>query len=393
LRTPFRVVAIIAVAVVVVGGAVAVAAALGDDGTRPPRVSLAGAVAGWLSADRPPGVTAELRLTTRLVDTGRLATGAALLAGATGTVHVAANGHALLDVRTPRGQTTIAFDGRSLTVYEAPSNTVYRLDAPAALTQASNAAGAHGTPDVASIGLALEALASEAQLTGPDPGVTAGQPSYTLRLSPRRDAGLLGALEVAWDAVRGVPLRVALYAEGRAEPVAELEATSVEYAPVPDADVTLHAPADARVVDLSSQLDELRAQAEANLGGRPTAEGVPAVSGAVPFALRAPDALVGLPRQSVRAIEWDGQTAALALYGRGLGQMAVFEQRANGPDGVAGIESLALPHVAIEGASGWELVTALGTVIHVERDGVRYTVAGSLPAVAAETVVRELLIR
>ena len=391
MRRPSRLVAVAAVAgTLAAGGAVAVAATLDDAGARPPRTTLAGAVSRWLSAERPAGVTAELRLTTRLVDTGRLADGAALLAGATGTVHVAPNGRARLDVRTVRGDAVVTFDGQRVAIYDARTNTVYRLDAPEALRQAVTGAAAADDPTGGAVALALAGLATQASVSGPEPGNTAGQPSYSVRLSPRRDAGLLGALEVAWDAVRGVPLRVALYAEGGAEPVVELEATEISYAPVAESDLTMELPADAREVDLASRLDDLRSEAEQHLdaGG---AEGVEAVARAVPFALRAPATLVGLPRSDVRAVVLDGRSGAVALYGRGLGQVVVVQEPAGAGDLAEEGRSGALPRVAIEGAAGWELVTALGTVLRVERDGVRYTVAGSVPAVAAEAAVRELL--
>jgi hypothetical protein len=391
LRRPSRLIAVAAVAgTLAAGGAVAVAAGLDGGRDYPPRTTLAGAVSRWLGAERPAGVTAEVRLTTRLVDTGRLADGAALLAGATGTVHVASNGHARLDVRTVRGDAVVTFDGERLAIYDARTNTVYRLDAPVALRQAVAQAAEGGAPSSAAIAVALAGLATQASVRGPEPGNTAGQPSYTVRLSPRRDAGLLGALEVAWDAVRGVPLRVALYAEGGDEPVVELEATEVSYAPVAEADVTIEPPGDARVVDLASRLDDLRAEAEQHLDAE-GAEGVEAVSRAVPFGLRAPEALVGLPLSGIRAVTWDGRPAAVALYGRGLGQVVVLQEPAGAGDLAAEGRAGALPRVAIEGAVGWELVTALGTVLRVEREGVRYTVAGSVPAVAAEAAVRELL--
>ena len=71
------------------------------------------------------------------------------------------------------------------------------------------------------------------------PDNVAGQPAYRLRVSPRRDAGLLGALELAWDAERGVPLRVALFAEGKDAPVADLAVTSIAYAPVAPEDLAV----------------------------------------------------------------------------------------------------------------------------------------------------------
>ena len=61
---------------------------------------------------------------------------------------------------------------------------------------------------------------------------TAGQPSYTVRIAPKDDGGLLGAAELAWDAARGVPLRAAVYAQGTQDPVLELEATDIAYGPI-----------------------------------------------------------------------------------------------------------------------------------------------------------------
>jgi len=49
-----------------------------------------------------------------------------------------------------------------------------------------------------------------------------------------------------------------------------------------------------------------------------------------------------------------------------------------------------LPKVSIEGATGTELSTALGTVVSFERDGVSHVVGGSIEPVAAEAAAREL---
>jgi len=53
-------------------------------------------------------------------------------------------------------------------------------------------------------------------------------------------------------------------------------------------------------------------------------------------------------------------------------------------------DGLKLPQVNIHGRTGTELATALGTIVTVQRDGVRYTVAGSVPPVAAENAARAL---
>src|SRR5439155_204165 len=82
-----------------------------------------------------------------------------------------------------------------------------------------------------------------------------------------------------------------------------------------------------------------------------------------------------LPRQDVRLVELDGTPSALVTYGRGLGGIAVLEspaqaqpqaQAQGGRDGGGG---LSLPKISINGASGQELDTALGTVVRFERAG------------------------
>jgi hypothetical protein len=46
--------------------------------------------------------------------------------------------------------------------------------------------------------------------------------------------------------------------------------------------------------------------------------------------------------------------------------------------------------VNIDGATGSELATALGTVVTFQSGGVQYVVAGSVPPVAAENAARGL---
>ena len=82
-------------------------------------------------------------------------------------------------------------------------------------------------------------------------------------------------------------------------------------------------------------------------------------------------------------------------YGQGLGGIAVLQSAAQAQpqtpkaprDGGSG---LSLPKISINGVSGQELDTALGTVVRFERGGVAYTVAGSVPPTAAEAAARGL---
>ena len=77
----------------------------------------------------------------------------------------------------------------------------------------------HGVPSIARIQQALDKLAGHVTLSGAIAGDVAGQPAYTVRVSPKHDGGLLGAVELAFDANHAVPLRVAVLSQGDSSPV------------------------------------------------------------------------------------------------------------------------------------------------------------------------------
>jgi hypothetical protein len=95
----------------------------------------------------------------------------------------------------------------------------------------------------------------------------------------------------------------------------------------------------------------------------------------------------------VTRLDWGGSPAALVAYGRNLGGIAVLEQsaRSHGKVGFGGSgRGLSLPTVSINGVTGQELDTALGTMVRFTRSNVTYTVLGSVPAPAAEAAARAL---
>ena len=72
----------------------------------------------------------------------------------------------------------------------------------------------------------------------------------------------------------------------------------------------------------------------------------------------------------------------------------MFQRKAD-PDGQkpllgGGRDGVTLPQVNIDGDTGQELATALGTLVTFESGGVSYLVAGSVPPVAAENAARGL---
>jgi hypothetical protein len=258
---------------------------------------------------------------------------------------------------------------------------------------------------VADITKKLNEAGKNAVLSGAIPSTVAGQPAYTLRVGPKHDGGLLGAIEVGWDAVNGVPLRAAVYAQGSNTPVLELSATNVKFGDVPASDFAVTPPSGAKVVRVSQPSNAQTADAKSKAKGAKAharaaekVRGVAAVGAAVPFKLSAPAKLAGLPRQDARLLDWNGHPAALVTYGQNLGGIAVIERpvdatakKSQAPQGKSGGEGQArLPTLSINGATGTELATALGTVVQFDRGGVSYVVIGSVPPQAAEAAARGL---
>jgi hypothetical protein len=198
---------------------------------------------------------------------------------------------------------------------------------------------------------------------------TADRRSATVRIDPRDDGGLLGAAEVAWDAEVGLPLRGAIFTPAEDEPVLEVSADRVRYGPVDEAALAVLPRAGLPRVD--------GARANAGRGARlaPGGHGLPRT-------------LAGLRRGAAQRIPG----GAVGVYGSGLGTVVVLRTRATAQ--VEALDSaLGLPEVNIDGATGIELATALGTVIAAARDGRLHVVAGLVPPLVVENAARDLLDR
>jgi outer membrane lipoprotein-sorting protein len=370
--------------------------ALSGSNPTPAAKPLDRAVLHAVNAPKVDGLTASITFSNNLIPAGSLPEGSTspLLSGAKGRLWVTNDGRARLELQSDSGDAEIVSDGKQVTVYDANSNTAYRFDVPQGQDKSSaDKAEEHKPVTLEQVDKAINEISKHWSLSGANPTSTAGAPTYTVRISPRDDGGLLGAAELAWDANNGVPLRAAVYADNQSSPVLELKADDVSFAAVPDSDVNISPPAGARVVDMSSRQPQSHDQS----GTSQKIEGVDAVQSKLDFKLAAPDALAGLPLQNVRLVQHENEAGAVAVYGKGLGAIVVLQNKAgngqNGPNPGGGGDrerDLRLPQININGATGTELATALGTVVTFERNGISYTVAGSVPPQAAEQAAREL---
>jgi outer membrane lipoprotein-sorting protein len=380
-----RLIAGSALSVMIIAGGVVGAMAAGGGGTPPPAKPLDAAIHDALAAPKPTAVTARVHFTNNLIATGALSPGSPLLTGADGRLWLSGD-HMRLELQSTAGDAQISVGDGNVSIYDASSNTLYKAKLPVESSSATTADTPHGVPTIAEVSSALTQLAQHATLSGAQPSTQAGQPAYTLTVTPKHDAGLLGQAEIAWDAANGVPLHLSLAAAGSPSPVLALDVTDISYGSVDSSALSISPPASAKIVDLGA----LSHSGSTGMSSHSEQSGVTAVSAAVPFTLAAPEKLVGLPRADVRLISVGKEPAALVTYGQGLGGIAVIERSAPKAGQDAG-PLAGLPSVSIGGATGHELPTALGTVVTVERAGVSYTLLGSLPPNAAEAALTEVL--
>jgi len=382
-----RLLAICALALTLVIAGAAVALATSGGGPKPPAEPLAKAVHDALDAPSVPGISAEVHFTNNLIDASSLEGKDPILAGASGRFWASPSGGGKLRLELQAEESgndsQVLVEGRHFQVYDGTSETVYEGTLP----EEKDEGGDEAIPSIVQIQKEIDRAGKHVELSGAIPSDVAGKAAYTLQAAPSHDGGLLGRVELAWDAANGIPLRAAVYSSESSSPVLELEATGVSFEAVPDSAFEISPPAEAKVVNLAP------AEVKGPHGNPTKAIGAVAVAAAVDFPLAAPQALAGLPQSEVRAIEVDGHTAALVTYGKGLGGIAVIESKSEpaGEEASGGDEGeLSLPKVVIGDVKGEELGTALGSALRFSRGGVDYIVVGSVPPAAVEAAARGL---
>ncbi len=365
-RLPLPRLLLLCALVLVIGvSATALALAIGSGPTPPPK-PLAQAIhdaLGGTGGEQVQGVSASVTLTDHLLEGANLATGghggeltsSPLITGASGRLWIARDGHVRLELQSQQGDTQVIYDGHTLSLYDAATNTLYRYTPSAGEGGSGSdttASDHHEVPTVARIEEAIARLGKHADVSGATPTDVAGHPAYTVRVSPDEGGSLFGAVELSWDAGNGMPLRAAVYSTTSASPVIELAATEVSYGPVADSVFELSPPANAKVEEV------VPPSGGAHEGHKPG------------------DA---------------GEKPDITTHGHGPATIAVLASKAKaGAKGGAGAALEGLPKVTIDGTSASELRTELGTLLSFERGGVSYLLAGSVAPAAIEEVARGL---
>src|SRR5437763_7527522 len=277
------IIAIVVIVALAAGSAVALA---GGDGPKPPHRSLAVALHEAAAAKPVPGVTARVQFANHLVADNSLGSGSPLITGATGRIW-AGDGKVRLELQSAAGDTEIGFDGSQATLYDVSSGTAYVMAVRSHHHGGSAAMHAHQVPSIAQIKRALVKVSQHADLSGAIPGDVAGRPAYTVRVSPRHSGGLLGSVQLAWDAAHGVPLRIAVYSRTDSSPVLSLAVTDISYGAVPSSDLAVHLAPGTTIVRVHPPQPMAR-PAGMRTARHPAVTGEAAVARALPFRLSAP---------------------------------------------------------------------------------------------------------
>jgi outer membrane lipoprotein-sorting protein len=351
---------------------------------KPPKSSLASALHRAATAPPITGVTAQFTVDQHLLTgTSTTLSSNPLLAGATGKVWYG-DGRARLVVKSQLGTTAIAYDGSRVTVYDKKTHVAYVLPVKHH-TAPTDASAHHAPPSVADINHALAKAARVALISGAIPGNIAGREAYSVHISPRRNGGLVGELDLAWDAARGVPLRIALYPRGSSTAAISITVTHIHFGPVAAAALAVNPPAGTKIVRVHRPTRTAHS-AKADRAHTAPVTGAAAVSNAVGFPVAAPATLAGLPQDEVRSVDLGPHQAALVTYGHGLGTVFLLEQHMT-----ARKSSLSsLPSASIDGIRGRELDTTLGSLVQWSRGGVTYTIAGSQSAARIMSAAQSL---
>jgi outer membrane lipoprotein-sorting protein len=355
----------------------ALASAVGSGPTPQPK-ALPVAVHDALTAPSVEGLSANVKLTNHLLEGVNLASGSSggagqlasspLLSGASGRLWVAKDGRVRLELQAEKGDSQIYYDGHTVSLYDAASNTVYRYTPAEGATQyaplakkpaadsttgtGTTGAEVHEAPSVAKIEEAISKLKQHANVSGATPSDVAGRPTYTVRVSPNEAGSLIGGAELSWDATYGTPLRAAIYSSTSSSPVIELAATDeVTYGPVAASVFEFKPPAGAKVQDVK-------------LPEKTTAQSKPEAG--------------------------SGSQPKVTQHGKGISSVVVAEQAQSSGNKASSPLPEGLPQVKVNGLTATELPTALGTILSFERSGVRYLLGGFVPPSTIEAVARGL---
>ena len=297
------------------------------------------------------------------------------------------------ELQGENGDRVFVQNGSRVWVYDGASNTVRTgEDAPQPATSEDEPV----TP--AEVNKLLDELAPTSELSQEEPVDFAGRQAYVLTLSPRGgDSTLVNRAQALIDSETYLPLRFAVFADGRPDPVFSYGVSNLDVGPVPASLFDFQTPPGAEVVPFERGAEPRKPE-------RP--EGMePTRAGTVAEAQRSVEFQIGELSdppgdRELTGVYVKGGDGVVLTYGTGWSKIflaqgphgadaAMPPEAGRGAEG-AGVQQQ-LPTVDLGGGvEAHELSTPVGSGLFWNEGGVSYVLAGSVPASELEQAARGL---
>ncbi len=306
------------------------------------------------------------------------------------------------------GDKVFVQNGSEVSIYDGATNTLRSGEHSERAERPPTPAEQAVTP--AEVDEMLAELAPTSTLAQGDPIPFAGRQAYVLTLRPKdQGSTLVDRAQALIDSETYLPLRFALYAQGRPDPVFAWRVSEFDVGPVPAGVFDLRVPPGAEVEPLDAEGERgapERGEPVDEPKGKEGAE--PAEFQTVAQAQKRTDfeiqELSAPPGgRELTGVYLKGSDGAVLTYGSGWGTI-VLAQGTRGedaaaapapvpePEGTGGDEmAAALPTVSLGGGvEAVELSTPVGSGLRWSEGGVSYVLAGSIPAAELEQAARGL---
>jgi outer membrane lipoprotein-sorting protein len=296
------------------------------------------------------------------------------------------------ELQGDNGDRVFVHDGERAWAYDGATNTL-RTGERLPETRTSELPDAENPPTPAEVDRLLAELAPTSEVTQGTPIRYAGREAYVMTLKPKdEDTTLVDHGRALVDSETFLPLELALYAQGKTDPVFSWRVSSLDVGTVPSERFQFQAPPGARVIPFDDGR-EGRRKPEMRAGAEPReVETVAEAQKLVDFKIRE---LANPPGgRELTGVYLKGVDGVALTYGSGWGTVVLAQgpqqDGASVPRPEAAGGDPALPKVDLGGVEATELSTPVGTGLRWNADGISYALAGSVPASELEYAAREL---
>lgn len=289
------------------------------------------------------------------------------------------------EVQSQTGDRVFVSDGKRAWLYNGATNTLRTGET--SRTPEPSPEKAVSPEEVSEL---LAELDETSELTQEEPVRFAGRWAHDLTLSPKdADSTLVNRARVLVDSETHLPLALYLHANGQEEPVVRWEVSELDVGPVPAEQFSFQRPPGAEVLPLEQKRPDQRPADTAEQRPEPREVSLQRARESVDFEIATPQSPPG--GRELTNVVLTGSRGVALTYGSGWGTVTLAQSPAeDDPRYDDTVDELPLQTVDLDGVEAKEVSTPVGTALVWDSDGVRYALAGSVPAGELERAARSL---